>query len=222
MSSSALIAQNLRGVLDRVAGACARVGRSPDSVTLVAITKSVGVAEIEALAGLGITHIGENRVDVAAKKRAELQTPLTWHMIGNIQRRKAGEVVRLFDTVDAVDRVEVAEALQKQAAALGKRLEILLEVNVSGEESKHGFAPSEVSAALDRIRPMENLAVTGLMTMAPFENDPERTRPVFRGLATLARDLGLATLSMGMSNDYEEAIEEGATHVRIGSALFEA
>jgi hypothetical protein len=141
-------------------------------------------------------------------------------MIGNCQRRKAREVVALFDHVDAVDRVELAEALERRCEEQDKTLRILIEVNVSGEEAKQGIGPGEVASVLRQLKQFDRLTVDGLMTMAPFMDDPEQARPVFAGLRALARDLGLPELSMGMTNDYEVAIEEGATQIRIGTALF--
>lgn len=215
------IADNLRRIRDRIAAAMARSGRRGELPTLIAVTKTVGVPEIALLRELGVTHFGENRVQPAAPKIAALGAGATWHMIGTIQRRKARDVVRLFDCVDAVDRVELAEELAARAGERASPLPVLLEVNVSGEESKHGLAPAELSAAMERVAAMPALRVEGLMTMAPLYDAPERTRPVFARLKALADDAGLGRISMGMSNDFETAIEEGATEVRIGSALFE-
>lgn len=215
------IADNLRRIRDRIAGAMARAGRKGPLPTLVAVTKTVGAAEIEQLRELGLTHFGENRLQPAAPKIAALGAGVTWHMIGTIQRRKARDVVRLFDYIDAVDRLELAEELAARAGERAAPLPVLLEVNVSGEASKHGFAPAQLPDALDRIAALPALRIEGLMTMAPLYDDAERTRPVFAELKRLADSLGLPRISMGMSNDYEVAIEEGSTEVRIGSALFE-
>ena len=215
------IADNVCRIRDRIAAAMARAGRRGDAPTLVAVTKTVGIAEISALQEVGVTHFGENRIQPAGPKIAAIGTGVTWHMIGTIQRRKAKDVVRLFDCVDAVDRIDLAEELAARAGERTSPLPVLLEVNVSGEASKHGFAPSELASALDRIAALPALRVEGVMTMAPFCDDPEETRPVFAGLKRLADSLGLPRISMGMSNDYEVAIEEGATEVRIGTALFE-
>lgn len=218
---SSTIRENLLRISGRIAQAATRAGRSPDNVQLVAVTKAVGIEEILCLIDLGQTHFGENRLHVAAPKIEAIDSRnLVWHMIGNVQRRKAGDIAALFDAVDAIDRLEVAEALEKRCAERNKPLRVLIEVNVSGEEAKHGFSPDEVPQALERISALEHLTVDGLMTMAPFVADPEETRPVFEGLRQLAKAHGLRELSMGMSNDYEVAIEEGATQVRIGTALF--
>ena len=154
------------------------------------------------------------------QKIAEIGAGPTWHMIGNIQRRKARDVVLAFHRVDAVDRLSLAETLEQRCAEAGKQLPILVEVNVSGEEAKHGFVPANLGDALANIRAMEHLRVEGLMTMAPLAADAEAARPVFSALRELADRFDLKTLSMGMTNDFEAAIEEGATEVRIGSALF--
>jgi len=144
-----------------------------------------------------------------------------WHMVGSVQRRKAKDVVALFHRVDSVDRLELAEALDRRCEELGKRLlPILIEVNVSGEASKHGFEPADLEAAVQCIARLSHLKLEGLMTMAPLVDDPETVRPVFARLRQAAQRFGLAELSMGMTNDFEVAIEEGATEVRIGTALF--
>lgn len=214
------LARNLAAVKARMAEACARAGRAVDEVTLVAVTKSVDVESCRALLGLGVTAMGENRVDVAGPKVAALGNAVIWHMIGNIQRRKAREVVGLFDVVDAVDRLELAEALERRLESEPRRLPILLEVNVSGEESKHGFSPADLSGALSAVAAFPHLDVQGLMTMAPFDADDAAIRRYFRQLKSLTAEHGLPECSMGMTNDFEIAIEEGATQVRVGSALF--
>lgn len=214
--------RNLREIEARIAAAAARAGRAPESVRLIAVTKEAPAAAVAALHALGLRHFGENRVHVAAGKRAELGgLDAVWHMIGNVQRRKAGEVARTFDRVDAVDRVALAEALQRQCEALDRVLPVLIEVNVSGEPNKHGCAPAELAALLRAVAPLDRLRVEGLMTMAPFDAPGPVLRAVFGGLRRLAEEQGLPTLSMGMTDDFETAIEEGATEVRIGRALFE-
>lgn len=215
------LADNLAAVRARMAAACARAGRSEDEVRLVAVTKSVDAETCAALHALGVTEMGENRIEVAGPKVAAIGRAVTWHMIGNIQRRKAREVVQLFDTVDAVDRVELAEALERRLDGTEKRLPVLIEVNVSGEAAKHGFAPEALADGLSAIRHYPHLDVRGLMTMAPFDAPEGEIRRYFRTLKALTREHGLPECSMGMTQDYELAIEEGATQVRIGSALFE-
>jgi len=217
----AQLAQNLADVRARMAAACARAGRAPEDVRLVAVTKSVDLATCQALHALGVTDMGENRIEIASPKVAALGRAITWHMIGNVQRRKAREVVQLFDCVDAVDRVELAEALQRRLEGEARHLPILIEVNVSGETAKHGFAPADVPAALGAIAAFEHLDVRGLLTMAPYEAPEPEIRGYFRALKALCTEHGLPECSMGMTHDYEIAIEEGATQVRVGSALFD-
>lgn len=215
------IARNLENVRGRIAAAAARSRRDPGDVTLVAVTKAVGIDEARILTELGVTDLGENRVPDAELKISAVGRGVRWHMIGSVQRRKARDVVALFDTVDSVDRLEVAEALSQRCDEQGRELDVLLEVNVSGEESKHGYGPQNVAEAVAQVAQWRRLRVRGLMTMAPFVADPEEVRPVFARLARLAAELGLPELSMGMTNDFEVAVEEGATQVRIGTALFE-
>ena len=220
MSACEIIERNLERVRARMAEAAGRSGRSSDSVRLVAVTKAVGIEEARTLLELGVRDLGENRVEDARPKVDVVGSQAQWHMIGTVQRRKAGEVVELFACVDSVDRVELAEALERKCAEHGKMMPVLLEVNVSGEASKHGFIPADLPSALERMRRLAYLRAEGLMTMAPLVDDPEEVRPVFAALRKLAEQVGLSVLSMGMSNDFEVAIEEGATQVRIGTALF--
>jgi hypothetical protein len=220
LSAHEIIERNLERVRARMAEAAGRSGRSSDSVRLVAVTKAVGIEEARTLLELGVRDLGENRVEDARPKVDVVGSQAQWHMIGTVQRRKAGEVVELFACVDSVDRVELAEALERKCAEHGKTMPVLLEVNVSGEASKHGFIPADLPSALERMRRLAYLRAEGLMTMAPLVDDPEEVRPVFTALRKLAEQVGLNVLSMGMSNDFEVAIEEGATQVRIGTALF--
>lgn len=217
------IRANLGRIHKRIAAAAQRAGRKPDTVRLIPVTKTVGETEIRTLIGMGYTELAENRVETAQPKIEAFAGQARWHMVGRIQRRKARDVVALFDRVDSVDRLSLAEELERRCAAAGKTMPILLQVNTSGEEVKAGFAPGEAEDALAQLRGgMPHLKVEGLMTMAPLVDNPEETRPVFAGLRKLGERLGLTTLSMGMSNDFEVAVEEGATEVRIGTAIFKA
>jgi len=220
--SADTIRANLARIEARIAAAAQRAGRAAGDVRLIPVTKTVGARECRILKDLGYTHLGENRVENAEEKIEVIGAGVTWHMIGHVQRRKAREVAQWFGRVDSVDRIELADSLEARSAALGKKLPVLLEVNVSGEESKSGFTPEQLAEAVEHVRGLPHLVVEGLMTMAPLVDDPEQARPVFRGLRELAAKHGLTVLSMGMSNDYEIAIEEGATEVRIGTAIFEA
>lgn len=212
--------RNLAAVEARIAAAAVRSGRSREDVTLVAVTKTVGVEEIAALHDLGVTDFGENRVEVAAPKISALGTGLRWHMIGSVQRRKARDIVQHFGLVDSVDRVAVAEALHQRCIDADTHMAVALEINVSGESAKHGFAPAALPAALAAIAPLDRLRIRALMTMAPFGAPEAVLREVFGGLRELAAAHGIAGLSMGMTDDFEIAIEEGATEVRVGRALF--
>jgi pyridoxal phosphate enzyme (YggS family) len=232
------IAANLDHVRQRMAAACARVGRRPDEVTLVAVTKTRALEEIVAAYRAGVRHFGENRVEEAAPKIAALRPefaadPVTWHMIGHVQSRKAALAVEVADLFHALDSLRLAQRLERFAAEKGKRLPVLLEVNVSGEASKFGFPAwdeatlAEFLHTVPLLAPLEHLEVRGLMTMAPIVPQAEQARPVFRRLREL-RDIlrercpfaAWDELSMGMTDDFEVAIEEGATMVRIGRAIF--
>jgi PLP dependent protein len=215
------IAENLAAIQGRLDAAAQRGGRNPRDVTLVAVTKAATLEETRALLELGVQHLGENRLEVVLPKMRALKAcNVQWHMIGNVQRRKARDVAANFDTVDAVDRLSLAQALQQRCEAQDRRLKILLEVNVSGEESKHGFAPADLGRDLNEIRRMDRLRVAGLMTMAPRDAQEGDLRKIFRELRRITDAEALRECSMGMSRDFEIALEEGATQVRIGGALF--
>jgi len=212
------VAQRLTLVRERVAQAAERSGRSPAEVTIVAISKLFPTQAIEEAAAAGIAHIGENRVQEAAAKVSSLRhLPVTWHMIGHLQTNKAKTALELFDIIQTVDSLRLAEALSRRA---DRAIPVLLEVNVAGEASKFGLSPQEVPQTAEAVARLPHLDMRGLMTMAPLVSDPEEVRPVFRELRRLRDALGLTELSMGMTDDFEVAIEEGATLVRIGRAIF--
>ncbi len=214
------IEHNVQELQRRIAGACERVGRSPDEVTLVVVTKTIEVPAIEAAFHAGIRNFGENRVQEARPKieqLASLRAHLTWHMVGHLQTNKAKTAVDFFDIIHSVDSLRLAEALSRRSQ---KRLPVLIEVNVAAEATKSGFTLPEVDEAVKRIGRLPNLEIEGLMTIAPWVSDAEEVRPVFRRLRQLGDALGLRHLSMGMTDDFEVAIEEGATLVRIGRAIF--
>ncbi len=222
------IAENLQTVRNRIAAACARAGRSPEEITLVAVTKTVTPAEVAELYRLGVRDFGENRVADGLTRKAALAAPDSrWHMIGHLQRNKAGEALAGgFTRIHSAESGKLLDVLDRECARLDIRAEILLEVNVSGEESKYGLAPEAAPAFAEKAASLSRLDLRGLMTMAPFTDNPEDARPVFRGLAALRRDIEqrlgreLPHLSMGMTGDFEVAVEEGATLVRVGTALF--
>ncbi|HUF54385.1 MAG TPA: YggS family pyridoxal phosphate-dependent enzyme [Dehalococcoidia bacterium] len=212
------IAKRLSVVRERIGEACVRANRSADEVTLIAVSKGFGAGAIRGAVEAGVTDIGENRVQEFEGKRLDLADlrGVTWHMIGNLQTNKAKAAVQLFDIIHSVDSLRLAEAISNRALS---NVSVFMEVNVAQEATKSGFSLAELSAAVTHARRL-HLDILGLMTVAPFASDPQASRPVFRALREEAQALGLRGLSMGMTNDYEVAIEEGATHVRIGRAIF--
>ena len=215
-------------VRDRISAACIRAGRGPEEVTLVAVTKTIAPEIVSEAYRLGIEVFAENRVQEAMGKIPLVCPGPQWHLIGHLQSNKAKKALPLFSLIHSVDSISLLETLQREASAQGITAHVLLEVNVSGEASKCGFSPNQTAAAVQAATAMENIKLCGLMTMAPYFENPENARPVFRGLKMLFDQLRIqeATgpfwreLSMGMSNDFEIAIEEGATMVRVGSAIF--
>ncbi len=214
------IEENLRQVRERIASAAERAGRPSNEVTLVAVTKSVELPAIEAAFRAGVNHFGENRIQEAKPKveqLATLQPEPTWHMLGHLQTNKIKTAIEIFDIIHSIDSLRLAEALNRR---LNTRLPVLLQVNVAGETTKNGFAPAEVMKAAEQIGRLPWLDIRGLMTIAPLVRDAEEVRPVFCKLRQLRDAIGLGALSMGMSDDFEVAVEEGATIVRIGRAIF--
>jgi PLP dependent protein len=211
----------LPDVLRRIEAACRRVGRDPSEVTLVAVTKGRDASDVERyVLRHGHRVLGENRAQELRDKRASLPADVAWHFIGNLQRNKV-KYLSGVAMVHSLTTPRLADALERQAAEEGRSLDVLLEVNVSGEASKQGADPEDASALARYVRGLPHLRLEGIMTMAPYADDPEEARPVFRAARALRDELGLRGLSMGMSNDFEIAIEEGATLVRVGTALFE-
>jgi pyridoxal phosphate enzyme (YggS family) len=221
------IADNVRSVLDRIAAAAERSGRRAEDVTLVAATKTRTPSQVRAAVEAGVKVVGENRVQEAEAKVPELaDLGCTWHMVGHLQRNKAGKAVRLFDVIQSLDSPRLADELEKQAAAFGKVLPVLLEVNTSGEESKYGVAPEAAEDFASYVATLENVRPHGLMTVGPLGGGPAATAEAFRTLRglfeKLAPSLGpdFRRLSMGMTDDFELAVEEGSNMVRVGRALF--
>ena len=215
---------NLVRVRTRLEDACARAGRDPETVRLLPVTKYVNQEIIHGLLELGFTEFAENRAQLLRQRAEEFPaTPPDWVMIGHLQRNKAGQVARIVNEVQSVDSVRLAEALSRQAGLLDKTLNIYVQVNTSAETAKSGFSPEELGQAIQEISNLPGLDLRGLMTMAALGSTPEEARTSFRRLREL-RDTfapGLPGLSMGMSGDFEAAIEEGATVVRVGSSLYE-
>ncbi len=214
------IAANLERVRERVARAAERAGRTPDDVLLIGVSKIVEVERIRAALAAGLGALGENRVQEAKAKVAELGRPVPWHLIGHLQTNKVKDALPLFDLIQSLDRLELAHELERRAAAQGRVVEALLQVNVASEASKGGFAPDAVSEALDAIGTLSHVRVRGLMAIPPEVERAEDSRPWFRRLREMADKHGLRDRSMGMSGDFEVAIEEGATMVRVGTAIF--
>ena len=211
---------NLEAVKAKVAAACRRAGRDPAGVLLIAVSKTVDLERIRDAVEAGVAALGENRVQEARDKVAALGRPVPWHLIGSLQTNKAKDAVQLFDWIHSVDRLELARELDKRAHAAGRKVRGLLQVNLGEEPQKGGAAPGEVKALLDAMSGMRNLDIRGLMAIPPQVPDAEAARPYFRRLRELREGTGLEHLSMGMSADYEVAIEEGATMVRVGTSIF--
>ena len=220
------IAANWLELNKRVADAARRAGRSPAEVTIVAVTKTRSAAEVSAAIAAGVTDVGENRIQEASAKRALTGDAARWHLIGQCQRNKAGRAVDIFDIVHSVDTSRLADALNRRAAESDRHLEALLQVNTAGVQQQGGVEPTQLPALLAHVADLSHLHVTGLMTIAAHSADTDEVRSCFRQLYALAQEnrhrhpAGLDVLSMGMSGDFETAIEEGATMIRVGTVLF--
>ena len=220
------IPARLAKIRDRMRGACMRAGRSAESVRLIAVTKTRSADEITRAVQAGIADLGENRVQEAEVKLPRVDGAVRWHLIGHLQKNKARKAVEIFDYIHAVDGVELGRRLDRMAEEAGKRPIGFIQVDLAGEETKHGLPESDLLPTLDALGQLENLNVEGLMALPPYFEQTEEVRPYFRRLRELserARQRGLlrgAELSMGMSHDFEVAIEEGATMIRVGTALF--
>ena len=226
------IAQNIAQVQEKIAAAARRASRNPEEITLMAVSKTFPETSIREAHAAGLRVFGENRVQELAAKSATLAglPGIEWHLIGHLQTNKAAKAAELFAAVDSVDSVRLAEKLNTAAASIGKSLSVLVEINIGGEQAKSGVAPDsdELEKILQAAPALGYLNIGGLMTVPPYADDPEASRPYFRRLRQIrdsiaARSLphvGTAQLSMGMSHDFEVAIEEGATCVRVGTAIF--
>lgn len=221
MSRADDIRANVQAVEERIAAACARSGRARSEVTLVAVTKTFPASDVAHAIAAGMTDVGENKVQEARDKQPSVASSARWHLIGHLQSNKAKDAVRLFDVIQTIDSVDLAERVARIAESAGKRQEVLVQVNVGGEEQKSGAEIADVPSIVQRIAELPSLHLSGLMAIPPFL-EPEQVRPYFRKLRALRDDLGLPQLSMGMTDDFEVAIEEGATIVRVGRAIFGA
>jgi pyridoxal phosphate enzyme (YggS family) len=223
------IDERLSHIRERIARAASRSGRRAEEITLIAVSKTHPASEIRAALEAGVVHFGENRVQEWEGKRGEIvDLPGRWHLIGHLQSNKAARAARMFHSVDSVDDAALAERLNRARNEMGvtEKLRVLIEVHIAGEESKSGASISELHALAEQILKLGNLSLAGLMCIPPFLEDTEQVRPYFRKLRELGDSLqqhsrhDLSVLSMGMSHDFEVAIEEGATEVRVGTALF--
>ncbi|MFQ5881158.1 MAG: YggS family pyridoxal phosphate-dependent enzyme [Candidatus Methylomirabilales bacterium] len=223
------IKERVEIVRGRIAAAALRVGRNPGEVLLVAVAKTFPVSAIQEAIAAGISDIGENRVQEAKAKIVELNAPCRWHMVGHLQTNKVRLAVRLFDWIQSLDSLKLAWELEKEGARTGRRVGALVEVNLGQEPSKSGMAETELFSFLEQAGSLPHLSIEGLMVMPPYDPNPEGVRPYFGRLWRLREEaasrfpqLALSHLSMGMSHDFEVAVEEGATMVRVGTALFGA
>jgi pyridoxal phosphate enzyme (YggS family) len=224
-----LLADRLRQLEDRIRAACDRSGRPRSSVTLVAVTKTVGPTVATLLTELGVLDLGESRPQQLWHKAEPLPPAVRWHLVGHLQRNKIERTLRRVYLIHSVDSIRLIEALESEAAIQGRSLDVLLEVNASRESAKSGFTPTELTGLLPNLTALRRVNVGGLMTMAALTDNPQDARPTFAELRklrdTLQKEAGTALkldhLSMGMTNDFEVAIEEGATLIRVGTALFE-
>ncbi len=222
------VTENLAEVRSRVENACIRSGRSPEDVTLIAVSKTKPVEMIEEAIRCGMKHFGENKPQELRDKYEQLPKDLQWHMIGHLQRNKIKYIIDKAALIHSVESVRLAEAVSEEAVKRGITMPVLVEVNAAGEETKFGVSLAETEAFIRDIAPLPGIRIEGLMTIAPFTDDPETNRPYFRALRNLSIDIGnqnidnvnMRHLSMGMTGDFETAIEEGATLVRVGTGIF--
>ncbi len=222
------IAENIKHIQSRIDDACRRSGRDPASVQLITVTKTIDVDQIGIAVAAGMTILGENRVQEVLHKYEAVGPDICWHLIGHLQTNKVRQIIDKVELIHSLDSIHLAHELQKRASHRGKPVEVLVEVNVGQEASKFGLLPEQVPVFLESLQDMDHVQVRGLMTVAPFLEDPEDVRIVFRSLKTLFEDMKtldlpnvrMEHLSMGMTHDFEVAIEEGATMVRVGTGIF--
>lgn len=222
------IFENLGQVHKNIEAACARSGRDPKEVTLIAVSKTKPIEDLQEAYQCGERNFGENKVQEIMQKQPQMPSDARFHMIGHLQRNKVRQVLPLVSMIHSVDSLRLAREIQQEGERIGRTVDILLEVNVAGEESKFGFAPEEVLEILMKIHNFSHIRVCGLMTIAPFVENSEQNRPVFKKLFQLYVDIkrknidnvSMSVLSMGMTGDYEVAVEEGATMIRVGTGIF--
>lgn len=219
MSRTDDIRANLAAVEARIQAACDRAGRKREDVLLVAVTKTFPASDVDAAIAAGITNVGENKVQEGRDKKPLVTASARWHLIGHLQSNKAKDAVRLFDVIQTVDSADLAAKISRQAAAAGKTQEVLLQVNIGSEEQKSGVDADRVEALAKEVAAMPSIRLTGIMAIPPI-GEAEAMRPHFRELKALRDALGLEHVSMGMTDDFEVAIEEGSTIIRVGRAIF--
>ena len=223
-----MLRENLKEVEQKIQEACAKAGRAREEVTLVAVSKTKPVSMLEEIYDENIRHFGENKVQELVDKYGQMPKDINWHMIGHLQRNKVKAVIDKATLIHSVDSIRLAETIEQEAAKKDLIVDILIEVNVAEEDSKFGLKVDEVMEMVETIATFPHIRIKGLMTIAPFVDDPEENRPVFAALRKLSVDIAnknidnvsVGILSMGMTNDYQVAIEEGATIVRVGTAIF--
>jgi pyridoxal phosphate enzyme (YggS family) len=226
--SAGMIKRNLDAIVDRINAAAARAGRDPADIRIIGVTKTVEPERIRAAYECGITDFGENRVQELLKKADTLDVDCMWHLIGHLQTNKVKYIIDKVGLIHSLDSMELAQEISRRAGKAGRTIDALVQVNVAGEASKFGISPEEAPGFIREVSRLGNIRIKGLMTIAPLCDDPEEVRWVFAGLGKLRIDISrenidnvdMTCLSMGMSNDFEVAIEEGANMVRIGTALF--
>ena len=223
-----MLEKNLKSIQDKVKDACKRSGRHPEDVTLIAVSKTKPVSMLQEIYDLGIRQFGENKVQELTDKYEKLPKGISWHMIGHLQRNKVKYLIGKTTLIHSVDSLRLAEAIEAEAAKKNCLVDVLIEVNVAREESKFGISPEEVLPLVEQIARFRHIKIKGFMTIAPFVENPEENRIHFANLRKLSVDIAsknidngsMRILSMGMTNDYEVAIEEGATMVRVGTGIF--
>lgn len=223
-----MIADNISSVEERIQAACARSGRFREDVTLICVTKTMPVSDLQQAYDAGQRSFGENRVQEINEKFPQLPRDIRWHMIGHLQRNKVRYLMDKAVMIHSVDSAALAQTISREAVRAGRVMDILLEVNAAGEESKFGLGYEDVLPLIREIAPLPGIRICGLMTVPPYTDDPETSRPFFKKLRELAVDIAsqsidnvsMHILSMGMTGDFEVAIEEGATHIRVGTAIF--
>ncbi|MBQ8053089.1 MAG: YggS family pyridoxal phosphate-dependent enzyme [Lachnospiraceae bacterium] len=223
-----MIKENIEQIEERICAACRRAGRDRSEVSLICVTKTKPVEMLQEAYDAGQRDFGENKVQEICRKNPELPSDIRWHMIGHLQRNKVRQLIGQTAMIHSVDSLRLAQTISSEALRAGERIPVLIEVNMAGEESKFGVAPEEAAELVRAASELEGIRISGLMTIAPYTENPETNRPYFSGLRELAVDIGqkcidnvsMSVLSMGMTGDFEVAIEEGATHIRVGTGIF--